>query len=115
MFPNIAEFDLSRTDAGGGVHTFAYDAAGLLVSDRNADALLQTLTAAASATGKQVTVAKGSTETRTYLTESVATGGYRRVTTDAAGLATTTVVGAADNNDDATAGRDGGDVGACGR
>ena len=86
----------SRTDAGGGVHAYAYDAAGLLVSDRNADGLVQTLAAASTTSGKQVTVSKGSTETRTYLTESVVTGGYRRVTTNAAGLAITTVVGAAD-------------------
>ena len=73
-----------------------YDAAGLLTSDRNADGLLQTLGVTATATGKRVTVSKGSTETRTYVTESLAAGGYRRVTTDAAGLVRTTTVTASD-------------------
>jgi RHS repeat-associated protein len=86
----------SRTDAGGGIHQFAYDAAGLLVSDRNADGLVQTLVATPTAVGKMVTVSKGSTERRSYVTESVATGGYRLVRTNTAGLTTTTTAGRAD-------------------
>ena len=41
-------------------------------------------------------MSKGSTKTRTYVTESLAAGGYRRVTTNAAGLVRTTIVSASD-------------------
>ena len=62
--------------ASVGVSALYCDAAGLLVSDRNADGLVQTLGETATATTKRVTVSKGSTETRTYVTESLAAGAY---------------------------------------
>ncbi|MCY7378162.1 MAG: hypothetical protein LH467_02345 [Gemmatimonadaceae bacterium] len=87
----------TRTDPGGALHQFRYNAVGLLESDSNPDGFVQTLATAPTATGRRVTVTSGATRTRRYVTESLPTGGYRRVTTDEAGLATTTTVDAADS------------------
>jgi hypothetical protein len=66
-------------------------------SDRNADGLLQVLSFQAVAAGQQVSITSGASETRTVLSEQLASGEYRRVMTDVDGLATSTIVDAADS------------------
>ena len=87
----------SRVDIGGAQHVFAYDSLGLLTSDRDPDGLVRALATAQTATGKEVTVSTGVSEQRKYRLEPVASGGYQRTTTNAAGLVSTTTVTTADS------------------
>ena len=87
----------TRTENSGALHRFTYDAVGQLVSDRNADGLTKTLATTPTATGKQVTLTSGASETRSYKVETLPNDAYQRTTTNAAGLSTTTVATAADS------------------
>ncbi len=93
----VAGLLATRTENNGALHQFTYDAVGQLVSDINADGLTQTLTTTPTATGKQVTLSSGTSEVRSFTVETLPNDAYRRTTTNAAGLSTTTVATAADS------------------
>jgi YD repeat-containing protein len=82
----------SLTDARGGVHRFTYDSLGRLRRDDAPAGFYQMLALTETDTSGTVSVATTMGRTTTYGVWGLSTGSTRRVVTDPAGFATTSVI-----------------------
>ena len=82
------------TDPRGGIHKFSYDAVGRLTKDEDPAGGFKTLARSETPNGSTTSVSTGLGHTTTYLSELLANGAQRRVTTEPGGAMTEVVTNA---------------------